>query len=115
MVDHVGSAGRSQPRRLDLRAGARHARASPGAVNDRLRPPLDPDNCTFAVSVDWDAAQIMLEGPPARAGGEASLTPVPGVELVFDRASGRLSRVVIEAGEPFGPVVPGEPAVAYLG
>jgi hypothetical protein len=84
-------------------------------VNDRLRPPLDHDNCTFAVSVDWDAAQIMLEGPPAGAGGEASLTPAPGVELVFDRASGCLSRVVVEAGEPLGPVVPGEPAVAYLG
>jgi len=39
-----------------------------------------------------------------------SLTPGPGVELVFDRAGGRLSQVIVEAGEPGGPVVPGEPA-----
>jgi hypothetical protein len=84
-------------------------------VKDQQRPPLDHhDNCTFAVSVDWDAAQITLEGPPAGPGGGASLTSVPGVELVFDRAGGRLSQVVVEAGEPFGPVVPGEPALAYL-
>ena len=85
-------------------------------MKDQQRPPLDHhDNCTFAVSVDWDAAQITLEGPPAGPGGGASLIPVPGVELVFDRAEGRLSQVVVEAGEPFGPVVPGEPVLAYLG
>ena len=85
-------------------------------MKDQRRPPLDHhDNCTFAVSVDWDAAQITLEGPPAGPGGGASLTLVPGVELVFDRAEGRLSQVVVEAGEPFGLVVPGEPALAHLG
>jgi hypothetical protein len=85
-------------------------------VKDQQRPSLDHyDNCIFAVSVDWDAAQITLEGPPAGPGGGASLTFVPGVELVFDRADGRLSQVVVEAGEPFGLVVPGEPALAYLG
>jgi hypothetical protein len=35
--------------------------------------------------------------------------------MVFDRAEGRLSQVVVETGEPFGPVIPGEPALAYLG
>lgn len=85
-------------------------------MKDQQRPPLDHhDNCTFAVSVDWDTAQITLEGAPAGPGGGASLAPVPGVELVFDRARGRLSQVVVEAGEPFGRVVPGEPALAYLG
>ncbi len=85
-------------------------------MKDQQRPPLDhQDNCTFAVSVDWDAAQITLEGPPTGPAGGASLTSVPGVELVFDRAGGRLSHVVVEAGEPFGPVVPGDPALAYLG
>jgi hypothetical protein len=85
-------------------------------VKDQQRPPLDHhDNCRFAVSVDWDAAQITLEGPPAGPGGGASLIPVPGVELVFDRAEGHLSQVVVEAGEPFGPIVPGEPVLAYLG
>jgi hypothetical protein len=85
-------------------------------VKDQLRFPLDHhDNCTFAVSMDWDAAQITLEGPPTGPGGGASLTFVPGVELVFDRAEGRLSQVVVDAGERFGPVVPREPALAYLG
>ena len=85
-------------------------------MKDQQRPPLDHhDNCTFAVSVDWDAAQITLEGAPAGPGGGASLAPVPGVELIFDRVRGRLSQVVVEAGEPFGPVLPGEPALAYLG
>jgi hypothetical protein len=84
-------------------------------VKDQQRPPLDHhDNCTFAVSVDWDAAQITLEGPPIGPGGGASLTSVPGVELIFDRAGGRLCQVVVEAGEPFGPVAPGEPALAHL-
>src|SRR5689334_21303328 len=116
MVDHVGGPGKGKPRRLDLRVGACPAHAPPGAVKDQQRPPLDHhDNCTFAVSVDWDAAQITLEGPSAGPGGGASLIPVPGVELVFDRAEGHLSQVVVEAGEPFGPVVPGEPVLAYLG
>ena len=84
-------------------------------MKDQQRPPLDHhDNCTFAVSVDRNAAQITLEGPPTGPGGGASLTSVPGVALVFDRAGGRLSQVVVDAGEPFGPVVPGEPALAYL-
>jgi hypothetical protein len=43
------------------------------------------------------------------------VTPVPGVELIFDRVGGRLVQVVIEAGAPSGPVVVGEPALAYLG
>ena len=85
-------------------------------MKGQQRPPLDHhDNCTFAVSVDWDAAQITLEGPPAGPGGGVSLIPLPGLELVFDRAEGHLSQVVVEAGEPFGPVVPGEPVLAYLG
>jgi hypothetical protein len=85
-------------------------------VKDQQRPPLDHhDNCTFAVSVDRDAAQITLEGPPPGPGGGASLTSIPGIELVFDRVGGRLSQVVVESGEPFGLVVPGEPVLAYLG
>jgi hypothetical protein len=84
-------------------------------VKDQQRPLHDhPDNCTFVVSVDWDDAQITLEGTPTGPGGGASLTSVPGVEMVFDRAGGRLSEVVVETREPFGRAVPGEPALAYL-
>ena len=84
------------------------------------RPPLDSrdtvaDNRTFSVSVDWDAAQIVLQGLPIGAGGGASLVPVPGIEMVFDRADARLSQVIVDAGEPGGPVVPSGLAVAYIG
>lgn len=35
--------------------------------------------------------------------------------MVFDRAAGQLSQVVVGAGEPGGPVVPGERTLGYLG
>ena len=86
-------------------------------MKDEQRPPLDHDNCTFAVSVDWDAAQITLEGPPAGPGGGASLTSVPGVDCRSSN-SGQGTPVPGggRGGEPVRPmVVPGEPAFAYLG
>ena len=88
-------------------------------MKGQLRPPLDvhdivANNCTFCVSVDWDAAQIMLQGLPTGAAGGASLVPAPGVEMLFDRADGHLSQVIVDAGEPGGSVVPGELAVAYI-
>jgi hypothetical protein len=75
-------------------------------------PPADP--CGFAVSADRDAAQITVRGRPTEAAGGASLTPVPGVELVFDRVSGGLSTMIVTAGEPGGAMAAGEEAVAYL-
>lgn len=102
--------------RSDLRARACHARASPGTVNAGQWPfPGHHDNGMFAVSVNRDAAQIKLEGPSVGPGGAASLNPLPDLELIFDRTRGHLSEVVVEAGEPCGPVVPGEPALGYLG
>lgn len=67
----------------------------------------------FAVSVDRDAAQITLRGRPTGAGGGASLTPAPGVELVFDRVGGWLSCVIVEASEP-GAVAAAERTVVYI-
>lgn len=64
--------------------------------------------------MDRNAAQITLRGRPTGAGGGASLTPVPGVELVFDRVDGELSRMTVEAGERCGAVAVGECAVAYI-
>jgi hypothetical protein len=47
---------------------------------------------------DRDISQVVLEGLPAGPAGEAALVPVPGFQLAFDRADGRLSRVVLDAG-----------------
>jgi hypothetical protein len=47
---------------------------------------------------DSDASQVVLESLPGGPAGEAALVPVPGLQLAFDRADGRLSRVVINAG-----------------
>ena len=41
-----------------------------------------------------ETGQVILEGPPAGVAGEAPLIPVPGLELAFDRADGRLCRAV---------------------
>lgn len=83
------------------------------------RPPLHSPSgaagsCGFAVSVDRDAAQITLRGRPTGAGGGASLTPALGVELVFDRVSGWLSRVIVAANQPGGVVAVDEAAVAWI-
>ena len=43
-----------------------------------------------------ETGQVILEGIPAGVAGEAPLVPVPGLELAFDRADGRLCRAVIE-------------------
>lgn len=88
-------------------------------MKGRSQPPLDsPGNTAapggFVVSVDRNAAQITLRGRPTGAGGGASLTPAPGVELVFDRVDGWLSRMTVEAGEPCGAVAVGEGAVVYI-
>ena len=84
-----------------MKRGKRHPLDSPGST---------AGPCGFAVSVDRDAAQITLRGRPTGAGGGASLTPAPGVELVFDRVEGWLSCVFVEGGA----VEPGEGAVAFI-
>jgi hypothetical protein len=88
-----------------VKGGTRHPLDSPGNK---------ADPCGFAVSVDWEAAQITLRGRPTGAGGGASLTPAPGVELVFDRVDGWLSCVIVEAGEPGTAVAPGKGAIAFI-
>jgi hypothetical protein len=45
---------------------------------------------------DSDIDQVMLQGPPSGPAGEAPLAPVVGLDMAFDRADGRLIRVVIE-------------------
>jgi hypothetical protein len=43
-----------------------------------------------------ETGQVIIEGLPAGAAGEAPLVPVPGLNLAFDRADGRLCRVIVE-------------------
>ncbi len=69
---------------------------------------------TLTLTYDEDAGQVVLEGLPAGPGGEAGLSLAEGIELLFDCADGRLSRVLIEASERGGPAVIGEPVMAAL-
>ena len=49
-----------------------------------------------------ETGQVVLEGMPTGAAGEAGLIPVPGLELVFDCADGRLARVVVDSNDSGG-------------
>jgi hypothetical protein len=70
---------------------------------DDLMPRLEPET-----------GQVILEGLPAGAAGEAPLVPVSGLDLAFDRVDGRLCRAVVAAAGPGGPVVPDEQVAAML-
>jgi hypothetical protein len=63
---------------------------------------------------ECETGQLILEGPSAGVAGEAPLIPVPGLELAFDRADGRLCRAVIEAAGEDGSFSVGEQAAAML-
>ena len=69
---------------------------------------------TLTLTYDEDAGQVVLEGFPSGPAGEAGLSLAEGVELFFDCADGRLSKVFIEAGEPGNPPAIGEPALAAV-
>jgi|SRR5579875_593403 len=63
---------------------------------------------------DDEASQILLEDLPAGPGGEACLTPVDGVELLFDNADGRLVRVLVDATASDGRMVAGELVLFFI-
>ena len=65
-------------------------------------------------SFERETGQVILEGLPAGAAGEASLIPVPGLDLAFDRADGRLCRVVVDATGTDGSIAVGEQVAAML-
>lgn len=70
---------------------------------------------TLTLTYDEDACQVVLEGLfPCGPAGEASLDLAEGIELSFDRADGRLRRIVVEASEPGNPLAIGEPALAAV-
>jgi hypothetical protein len=57
------------------------------------------DDRTLTLTYDEDVGQVVLEGLPCGPAGEAGLSIADGIELFFDCADGRLSKVSIEAGE----------------
>jgi hypothetical protein len=65
-------------------------------------------------SFERETGQVMLEGLPAGAAGEAPLVPVPGLDLAFDRADGRLCRAVVDAAGTDGSIAVGEQVAAIL-
>ena len=69
---------------------------------------------TLTLAYGEDAGQVMLEGLPDGPAGEAGLSLADGIELLFDCADGRLSRVIIDVGEPGGSTAIGEPAMAAV-
>ncbi len=65
-------------------------------------------------SIERETGQVILEGLPAGAAGEAPLVPVPGLDLAFDRADGRLCRAVVDATGTDGRIAVGEQVAAIL-
>jgi hypothetical protein len=65
-------------------------------------------------SFERETGQVTLEGLPAGAGGEAFLTPVPGLDLAFDRVDGRLCRAVVDVAGAGESVAVGEQTAAML-
>jgi hypothetical protein len=61
-----------------------------------------------------ETGQLILEGIPAGVAGEAPLIPVPGLDLAFDRADGRLCRVVMDTAGTDGSITVGEQVAAML-
>jgi hypothetical protein len=65
-------------------------------------------------SFERETGQVILEGLPAGAAGEAPLIPVPGLDLAFDRADGRLCRAVFDAAGPDGSIAVDKQVAATL-
>ena len=61
-----------------------------------------------------ETGQVVIEGLPMGAAGEAPLVPVPGLHLAFDRADGRLCRVIVDPAGMDCCTPAGEQVVAML-
>jgi hypothetical protein len=68
----------------------------------------------LTLACDDEASQILLEDLPAGPAGEACLSPMDGVELLFDNADGRLTRIVVDTIAPGGRSVAGEHALSFI-
>jgi hypothetical protein len=65
-------------------------------------------------SFERETGQVILESLPGGMAGEAALIPVPGLDLAFDRADGRLCRVVVDTVGTGGSIAVAEQAAAML-
>jgi hypothetical protein len=65
-------------------------------------------------SFERETGQVILEGLSAGVAGEAVLIPVPGLDLAFDRANGRLCRAVVDTAGTDGLVSVDEQVAAML-
>jgi hypothetical protein len=65
-------------------------------------------------SFERETGQVILEGLSAGVAGEASLIPVPGLDLAFDRVDGQLCRAVVDTAATDGSVSVGEQVAAML-
>jgi hypothetical protein len=68
----------------------------------------------MTLACDDEASQILLEDLPAGPAGEARLSPVDGVELLFDNADGRLARVLVDVAAYHGQRIAGELARFFI-
>ncbi len=59
-------------------------------------------------SFECETGQVILQGPPAGVAGEAPLILAPGLDLAFDRADGRLCRVIVDTAGTDGFISAGE-------
>jgi hypothetical protein len=65
-------------------------------------------------SFERETGQVILEGLSAGVAGEASLIPVPGLDLAFDRADGHLCRAVVDTAATDGSISVGEQVTVML-
>jgi hypothetical protein len=69
---------------------------------------------TLTLACDDVAGQLVLEDFPCGPAGEAGLIPVDGIELLFDNADGRLTRLLVDLASAGSPAVSAEPALAFI-
>ena len=65
-------------------------------------------------SFERETGQVILEDLPAGVAGEAPLVPVPGLDLAFNRADGRLCRAMVDTTGTDGFIAVGEQVAALL-
>lgn len=56
----------------------------------------------LTLSYEEETGQVVMDGPPTGAAGEAGLAPADGLELIFDCADGHLARVIVDSDERGG-------------
>lgn len=76
--------------------------------------PAHRDAHDLTPSFERETGQVTLGGLPYGAAGEALLTPVPGLDLTFDRVDGRLCRAVVDVAGADGSVAVGKRVAAML-